>query len=162
MIGISDFVNLAGLLALSFGIMFQLPIAMVLLMRCGIVAPETLRKSRPVAVTAIFILAAILTPPDVVSQLLLGVPTWLLFEAALLIGAGSSRRKPAAAEETEPESGEEKTEAPPPPPPEDPPESDPENTLDAVYRRSDRKNMHKNRRFGTISDHYHRSRRKGK
>ena len=82
-IGIGSFVNLVGLLALSFGVMFQLPVVMVLLVRCGVVEVGTLKRSRPLAVTVIFILAALLTPPDVVSQLLLGVPTWLLFEAAL-------------------------------------------------------------------------------
>jgi len=157
-IGIAGFVNLVGLLALSFGIMFQLPIAMVLLVRSGIVEPETLRKSRPVAITAIFILAAILTPPDIVSQLLLGVPTWLLFEVALLVAAKSPRRK--------------KPDDPPPPEepeePEEPGNEGPEeseegseNTLDAVYRDSHRENRRKNRRFGMITGHY-RVKRSGK
>lgn len=151
-IGISGFVNLVGLLALSFGIMFQLPIAMVLLVRCGIVEPETLRRSRPLAVTGIFILAAILTPPDVVSQLLLGVPTWLLFEAALLVAGKGPRKKPEDPED----SGETAAEAVP-----EGADADPGSGLDAVYRDSPRKKRWKNRRFGMINGHY-RAKRNGK
>jgi len=158
-IGIAGFINLVGLLSLSFGIMFQLPIVMVLLVRSGVVEPETLRKSRPIAITAIFILAAILTPPDIVSQLLLAVPTWFLFEVALFIAVKSPRRK--TAEENDP--GEELPEEPDEPeePPENPPGGEPENTLDAVYRDSYRENRQKNRRFGMINGHY-RVRRSGK
>lgn len=158
-IGIGGFVNLVGLLSLSFGVMFQLPIVMVLLVRSGIVEPETLRKSRPVAITAIFILAAILTPPDIVSQLLLALPTWLLFEAALFVSARAPRRKKAEEDAPGPEEPEEPEEAEDPP--EDPPGGGPESALDAVYRDSYRENRQKNRRFGMISAHY-RARRSGK
>ena len=65
-IGIGSFVNLVGLLALSFGVMFQLPVVMVLLVRCGVVEVGTLKRSRPLAVTVIFILAALLSPPGAV------------------------------------------------------------------------------------------------
>ncbi len=153
-IGIAGFINLVGMLSLSFGIMFQLPIVMVLLVRTGIVEPETLRKSRPVAITAIFLLSAILTPPDVVSQLLLAVPTWFLFEVALFIAAKSPRRsRKTEEEEPDDEPGEEPPEEPEEPP-EDPHGGGPENTLDAVYRDSYRENRRKNRRFGMINGHY--------
>ncbi|MBS1371926.1 MAG: twin-arginine translocase subunit TatC [Lentisphaeria bacterium] len=151
-IGIGSFVNLVSLLALSFGVMFQLPVVMVFLVKFGVVEVSTLRRSRPVAVTLIFILAAILTPPDIVSQLMLGVPTWLLFEAALIVAGGCRKKEPADRE----------GEDPPPPPeprrhlagPEKGPESAEESTLDAVYRDSYRKKRRKNRRFGMINAHY--------
>lgn len=157
-IGIGGFVNLVGLLTLSFGIMFQLPVVMVFLVRFGVVELATLRRSRPIAVTIIFILAAILTPPDIVSQLLLGVPTWLLFEIALLIAGRGEKRKSSGkrseegAEEEEacPETSDEE-EMHEPEPYAGRPE---ENTMDAVYRDSYRKKRRKNRHFGVISGHY--------
>ncbi len=157
-IGIGGFVNLVGLLTLSFGIMFQLPVVMVFLVRFGVVELATLRRSRPFAVTIIFILAAILTPPDIVSQLLLGVPTWLLFEIALLIAGRGEKRKSSGkrseegAEEEEacPETSDEE-EMHEPEPYAGRPE---ENTMDAVYRDSYRKKRRKNRHFGVISGHY--------
>lgn len=93
-IGIGSFVNLVGLLALSFGVMFQLPVVMVLLVRCGVVEVGTLKRSRPLAVTVIFILAALLTPPDVVSQLLLGVPT------LAAVRGGAAHRRPVQSAES--------------------------------------------------------------
>lgn len=137
-IGIGSFVNLVGLLALSFGVMFQLPVVMVLLVRCGVVEVGTLKRSRPLAVTVIFILAALLTPPDVVSQLLLGVPT------LAAVRGGAARRRRCSPRNPPPEE----------PPParsavpertaaavaEESPENDAETALDAVYRESYRKN----------------------
>ncbi|HBP06314.1 twin-arginine translocase subunit TatC [Victivallaceae bacterium BBE-744-WT-12] len=158
-IGIGSFVNLVGLLALSFGVMFQLPVVMVLLVRCGVVEVGTLKRSRPLAVTVIFILAALLTPPDVVSQLLLGVPTWLLFEAALLVAARCSPRNPPPEEPPPARSAvPERTAAAVA---EESPENDAETALDAVYRESYRKKRRKNRRFGMINGHY-RTKRGGK
>lgn len=87
MLGLANFVELAGLLLLGFGLMFQLPVVTLLLVKTGVVRVATLRKQRPVILIVILALAAILTPPDVLSQLLMAIPTWLLFEAALLIAA---------------------------------------------------------------------------
>lgn len=81
---IDSFVSLVLSLSLGFGVMFQLPVVVCVLVSLGVVKLETMKKVRPVVVTVIFIAAAILTPPDVVSQLALGVPTWLLFEVSLL------------------------------------------------------------------------------
>lgn len=107
-LGLGNFVDLAGLLLLGFGIMFQLPVVVVILVRTGLVRTQTLRKSRPVVVIAILVLAAVLTPPDVISQLLMAVPTWLLFELALLLAA---RLEPPA----EPESAEDAVSSATPP-----------------------------------------------
>ena len=83
-IGLANFVNLASGLILAFGIMFQFPLAVLAGVKFGLVNVDTLKNLRPYIIVGILVLAAIFTPPDVVSQLMLGVPTWLLFEAGLL------------------------------------------------------------------------------
>ncbi len=92
-IGLSNFVNLASGLILAFGLMFQFPLAVLAGVKFGLVEVETLRNLRPYIIVIILILAAIFTPPDVVSQLMLGVPTWLLFEAGLLAASFIEKKK---------------------------------------------------------------------
>ena len=82
-IGIADFLRMAAMLMLGFGGSFQFPIVLVLLARLGIINPQGLRKKRPVVITIIFIVAAFLTPPDIISQLSMALPAWLLFEVTL-------------------------------------------------------------------------------
>ena len=82
--GISNLVSLALWLSLAFGCMFQFPLVTYALVRAGIVNYETVCNKRPYVVVGILVFAALLTPPDVVSQLMLGAPTYLLFEAGLL------------------------------------------------------------------------------
>lgn len=82
-IGLANFLNLSGWLTLAFGVMFQAPIAVLLVVKFGLVSAETLAYLRPYVMTAILVLSAILTPPDVVSQVMLAIPTWLLFELGL-------------------------------------------------------------------------------
>ena len=84
-LGLSGFINLSGWLMLAFGLMFQIPILVLVAVRFGLVSYESLRRKRPYVMVLILVLAAILTPPDVVSQLLLAIPTWLLFEIGLLV-----------------------------------------------------------------------------
>ena len=67
-----------------FGIAFQLPLVLVLLNRMGLLSKSMAERSRRYVVVCIFILAAVLTPPDVVSQILLALPMWVLFEISLL------------------------------------------------------------------------------
>ena len=67
-----------------FGIAFQLPLVMVLLNRLGILSREKVLKMRRYAIVFIVIAAAVLTPPDIVSQILLAVPMWALFEASIV------------------------------------------------------------------------------
>lgn len=84
MLGLSNFINLAGCLILAFGVMFQFPMLVLALVYLDIVSANDLAEKRPYVIVLILILAAIFSPPDVVSQLLLGVPTYLLFEIGLL------------------------------------------------------------------------------
>ena len=82
--GVSNLVSLAIWLSLAFGCMFQFPLVTFALIRAGIVDYETVCKKRPYVVVGVLSLAALLTPPDIISQLMLGTPTYLLFEAGLL------------------------------------------------------------------------------
>jgi sec-independent protein translocase protein TatC len=74
-------------LFLAFGLSFELPVAMVILVLLGWVSPAQLREARGYAIVGIFVLAAIVTPPDVISQLMLAIPMCLLYE----IGIHASR-----------------------------------------------------------------------
>lgn len=86
---------------LAFGVAFQLPILLMLLERAGIVTLEQLRGARRYMIVVAFLIAAIFTPPDVVSQLLLAVPLCLLYEAALLTIWLTRRRRDKAKGEAE-------------------------------------------------------------
>lgn len=71
-------------LFVSFGMAFETPVAVVVLVRSGIVSLEKLISARSYVIVGAFVVAAVVTPPDVVSQLLLALPLWLLYEAGLL------------------------------------------------------------------------------
>mgnify|MGYP001188968662 FL=1 len=78
-------------LMMIFGVMFELPLIMYLLGRAGILTTVLLRKGRKLAVVGILLVAAVLTPPDVVSQLLIALPLYALFEAGILLCALGAR-----------------------------------------------------------------------
>ena len=107
LIGLEGFLDLAGWLTLAFALTFQTPIAVYLAVRMGLVSSATLARKRPYVVVAILVAAALLTPPDVVSQLLLAAPTWLLFEAGLLMARRAEKLREAenAAAGEKPDSG---------------------------------------------------------
>ena len=83
--GLSNIINLTLVMAAAFCAMFQMPLITIALVRSGIISYESLSDKRPYVIVIILILAAIFTPPDVVSQLMLGVPTYLLFEVGLFV-----------------------------------------------------------------------------
>jgi sec-independent protein translocase protein TatC len=72
---------------MAFGITFQMPVAVVLLVRMGFVTVAKLREARPYAVVGAFVIGAIFTPPDVVSQFMLAMPLWLLYEAGIVVAS---------------------------------------------------------------------------
>ena len=81
--GISNIITIALWLSVVFGLMFQFPLVTYSLIRSGIVSYQTVKNQRPYIFVAILIIAAVLTPPDVVSQMMLATPTYLLFEIGL-------------------------------------------------------------------------------
>jgi sec-independent protein translocase protein TatC len=88
-----DYLSLVMQFILAFGICFQLPVLLLLLNRAGLVTREQLKGLRRYMVVAAFVLAAILTPPDVVSQFLLGLPLILLYEVSLAIMWFTERKR---------------------------------------------------------------------
>ena len=83
MTDISSYLNFVLKLFFAFGLAFEVPVATVLLIWSGFASVETLQKNRPYVIVAAFIMGMLLTPPDVISQVLLALPIWLLFEAGL-------------------------------------------------------------------------------
>lgn len=85
MTDISSYLDFALLTCFSFGAAFEVPVATVLLIGTGLVSAETLARQRAYVFLGAFIVAAVLTPPDVVSQIMLAVPIYLLFEGGLVL-----------------------------------------------------------------------------
>ena len=90
---ISSYVGFAGRLFLAFGIVFELPLLSFLLSKMGLLKPAFLRSKRRYAIAVIFILAALLTPPDVITQILLAAPLILLYEVSIWISAAVTRKR---------------------------------------------------------------------
>lgn len=84
----------------AFGVAFEVPIATILLIMFGATTIENLKKNRPYVVIGAFILGMLLTPPDIISQTLIAIPMWLLFEAGLIFAPLFTRK---AESETEPD-----------------------------------------------------------
>lgn len=70
---------------LAFGITFEVPIAVILLVRFGVVSVAKLKEVRSYVIVGAFVVAAVVTPPDVLSQIMLAVPLWLLYEAGVIV-----------------------------------------------------------------------------
>ncbi|MCI5050377.1 MAG: twin-arginine translocase subunit TatC [Rickettsiales bacterium] len=82
---VSEYLSLVIQIIVAFGLSFQLPVALTLLARVGMVRTKTLKKSRKYAVVIMITAAAILTPPDVISQIALFIPLYLLYEISILL-----------------------------------------------------------------------------
>ncbi len=86
MTDINSYLNFVLKLFFAFGLAFEIPIAAVLLIWAGITTPETLAGKRPYIIVGCFIFGMLLTPPDIISQSLLAIPMWLLFEVGVYFG----------------------------------------------------------------------------
>ncbi|MGE0754848.1 MAG: twin-arginine translocase subunit TatC [Alphaproteobacteria bacterium] len=82
---VADYLGLVMHLIVAFGLAFQLPVVLVLLVRSHMMKLETLRRGRRYAIVGIVALAAVITPPDVFSQIALSLPLYLLYEVAILL-----------------------------------------------------------------------------
>ncbi|MFN3620350.1 twin-arginine translocase subunit TatC [Sphingorhabdus sp.] len=91
--GVDNYLNFVMKFIFGFGISFLLPVLLMLLERAGIVTLEQLKSARRYAIVGAFVIAAVLTPPDVVSQLLLGIPLCILYELALVAIWFTRRRR---------------------------------------------------------------------
>jgi sec-independent protein translocase protein TatC len=96
---ISNYIAFITKMLLAFGIIFQLPVVSYFLTKMGILKPQFLRKSRRVAIVLIFIAAAVLTPPDVFTQLLMAAPLIVLFEISIWVSTFASRGRRRAEQE---------------------------------------------------------------
>lgn len=97
MTDISRYLDFVLVIFLAFGLSFELPVAVVVLVLLGLVTPAQLREARGYVIVGVFILAAIITPPDVISQLMLAIPMCLLYELGIIAGALLKRPAQAAA-----------------------------------------------------------------
>ena len=98
MTDISSYLNFVLKLFFAFGVVFEIPVATLLLLWSGIVTVSGLKQKRAYVIVGCFVLGMLLTPPDIISQSLLALPMWLLFELGILLGAVLVR-KPAETEE---------------------------------------------------------------
>ncbi|VEJ08885.1 Sec-independent protein translocase subunit TatC [Actinobacillus delphinicola] len=81
---ISSYLDFVLTIFLAFGVCFEVPVAIILLVWAGITTPADLRKKRPYIIVAAFFIGMLLTPPDAISQTLLAIPMWLLFEIGVV------------------------------------------------------------------------------
>lgn len=90
---IATYLDFTVAMFLAFGLSFETPVATILLIRMGIVSVEALSKARPYIIVGAFTIAMFLTPPDVVSQIMMAVPIWLLFEVGLFLGRTVAKKR---------------------------------------------------------------------
>ena len=98
MTDIDKYLSFVLAMFMAFGITFQVPVAVVVLVRMGFVTVEKLREARPYVVVGAFVVGAIFTPPDVVSQLMLAIPLWLLYETGIVVSSWVGKGKPRQSE----------------------------------------------------------------
>ncbi len=98
MTDINKYLDFVLTMFFAFGVAFEIPIATVILVWIGAITPKKLSEMRPYVIVGVFVAAAVLTPPDVVTQTMLAVPMWLLFEAGVYISRMVQRRHQTAAE----------------------------------------------------------------
>ena len=89
---ISSYLNFVLKLFFAFGLSFEIPVAIILMCWMGVTDANSLRQKRPYVIVGVFVIGMLLTPPDIISQTLLAVPMWILFEFGVVVGALYSRK----------------------------------------------------------------------
>ena len=92
MTDIGSYLDFVLKLFFAFGVAFEIPVVTIVLIRSGAISADSLAKKRPYIIVACFIVGMLLTPPDVISQVLLAVPMWMLFECGVFFGRRVERR----------------------------------------------------------------------
>ena len=110
MISVEEYLGFALKLLIAFGVVFEMPLFAYFLSRFGILSPDFMRRQRRYAILFIFIVAAILTPPDVFSQCLMAMPMLLLYEVSIYVSAMAYKKKDEKKEAPEEEEMEESKE----------------------------------------------------
>lgn len=90
---ISEYLSFVLKIFFAFGVAFEIPVAIILMCWTGITTPEKLRKKRSHVIVGAFVVGMLLTPPDVISQVLLAIPMWFLFEVGVIVGGWYSKTK---------------------------------------------------------------------
>jgi sec-independent protein translocase protein TatC len=85
MITLNAYVSFLSKMIAAFGLMFELPLVILLLSKLGVITPQMLKKGRKYAIVGIFVVAAVLTPPDVISQIMLAIPILIMYESGIWI-----------------------------------------------------------------------------
>ncbi len=98
---ISSYLNFVLKLFFAFGVSFERPIAIILMCWTGVTDAKSLRAKRPYVVVGAFVVGMLLTPPDIISQTLLAIPMWLLFEVGVIVGGFYAGKKPSDDESEE-------------------------------------------------------------
>src|SRR6266540_1367996 len=83
---------------IAFGVTFEVPVVVIVLVRAGVISIEKLKEIRPYVIVGAFVIGAIFTPPDVISQVMLAVPLWFLYELGILLARFVGRSSGAAEE----------------------------------------------------------------
>lgn len=90
---ITSYLDFVLKLFFAFGVSFEIPIAIILLCWTGVTDAQTLRAKRPFVIVGAFVVGMLLTPPDVISQTLLALPMWVLFEVGVVAGSMYANKK---------------------------------------------------------------------
>ena len=93
MTDIQKYLDFVISLFLAFGLTFEVPIVVVILVYFEMTNVEKLKEYRPYVIVGAFVIGAIFTPPDVVSQILLALPLWILYELGILVSVAVSKKK---------------------------------------------------------------------
>lgn len=93
MISVSRYISFLGMMLLAFGLAFELPVVILFLVKLGLVSPGLLARNRKYVLLVIFILAAVLTPPDIFTQIMMALPLLFLYEVSILLARLLGRKE---------------------------------------------------------------------